>query len=69
VVWPTDELADEIVLWTVHKAANWGGVLLVLLATLCAALLGWLLEVLWIRLRLLWVLLRLRGRMRSSVTI
>jgi hypothetical protein len=69
VVWPTDELKDELVLWTVHKSANWSGVLLVLLGTLGAALLGWLGEVLWIRLRLLWVLLRLRSRMRSSVTI
>lgn len=66
VVWPTDEMKDELVLWTVHPTADWSGVLLVLLATLCTALLGWLVEVLWVRLRLLWVLLGLSRRMRGA---
>jgi hypothetical protein len=60
ILWPQ----SQIILWKMEQ--DWSDILLALAATVCAGLLGWAGEILWIRLRLLWVLLRLWFRMRGA---
>lgn len=52
---------EDVLLWTLHQ--DWGDFLIVMLATLGAALLGSAIEIFWIRMKLLRVLLGLRRQL------
>lgn len=60
IVWPP----DEIVLWTMHQ--DWSDVLMALIVTLFAGLIGCVGEILLIRLRLLLLLFGLRRQLRKA---